>query len=326
MALLLNEKMKKNLNPQEIFLLERYISPAYLCELRDAWAEMVEHLDACLDRFTQNLPKDYRKRPLPEQPGAVWGSRVLPNFRATLQGLCTGYILLSHGDLSGLSYAWGPKGDFKGQMDFWAGWMNREDENLYGELLNKAVVMASNICRTERAGWGPSDLARYDEYFGPLNPPVQWPKYRIQKDVSLVTGQKLERSGIYVLDIEGGCAEFLFVRYEIAPTAKVHVGMRPILHPTTGEQYAEEPILEDRECTWYLVERVSDEQGDVQQDHAPAAQAARVPAGEACPEHGFYFTPAKTESRRLFHKGEVMPSVGTDYDLAIWQCDNNQVS
>ncbi|QOL49684.1 hypothetical protein [Massilia litorea] len=318
--------MQQNLNPQEIYLLERYTSVEYFCELRDTWEEMVKHLESCLGRFMQRLPKNYRAKPLPEQPDAVWGNRVLPNFRNTLQGLYTGYILLTHGDLRGLSYAWGPKSDFKGQMDFWAGWMERADENVYGEFLHKAVTLASNICRTERAGWGPFDLVTYDEQWGPLNPPAQWPSYRIQRGIFVATGQKLERNGIYVPDVVSSCAEFLYIGYETAPAAKVHVGMRPLLDPTTREQYAEEPIFENRDCTWYLVERVPDEEGGARDNPTPATQHAQVPAGEACPETGFYFTPAKTESRRLFHKGEIMPSLDTDYGRTIWQWDNNQVS
>jgi hypothetical protein len=146
-------------------------------------------------------------------------------------------------------------------MDFWAGWMERADENVYGEFLHKAVTLASNICRTERAGWGPFDLVTYDEQWGPLNPPAQWPSYRIQRGIFVATGQKLERNGIYVPDVVSSCAEFLYIGYETAPAAKVHVGMRPLLDPTTGEQYAEEPIFENRDCTWYLVERVPDEEG-----------------------------------------------------------------
>jgi hypothetical protein len=319
-------KMKLALNPQEIFLLERYISAEYFCLLRDTWDEMVKHLETCLDSCMQNLPKNYRAKPLPEQPDVVWGHRVIPNFRKTLQSLNSGYVLLTHGDFLGLTCSWGPESDFKGQMDYWSGWMLRTDENRYGELLNKAVTLAGNISRTEMAGWRPFDLSHYNDYFGPLNPPTQWPKYRIQGNVSVSTGQKLEQSGIYVPDVESSCAEFLFVRYETAPAAKVHIGMRPILHPTTGEKYAEEPILEDRDCTWYLVERVPDEQGEVQNDSMPAGQRIRVPAGDACPETGFYFTPAQMESRRLFQKGDVMPSVNSEYGRTIWQWDSNQAS
>jgi hypothetical protein len=318
--------MQPTLNSQEIFLLNRYISAEYFCELRDTWAILVAHLESCLDRFMQNLPKNYRAKGLPEQPDVVWGHRVIPNFRKTLQGLNSGYILLTHGDLSGLSYSWGPQSDFKGQMDYWSGWMLQADENIYAELLNKAVTLAGNISKTERAGWGPFELSDYGDYLGPLNPPTRWPKYRIEGNVSVATGKKLVQSGIYVPDVEKSCAEFLFVKYETAPAAKVHVGVRPILHPTTGEKYDEEPILEDRDCTWYLVERVFDEQNEVQDSFAPAEQRMRVPAGEPCPETGYYFTPAKMESRSLFQKGEVMPSINSEYGRTVWQWDSDQAS
>lgn len=256
--------MKTILCPQEIYLLERFTSPEYFCELRDTWEEMVTHLDSCLNRLAQNLPKNYRAHSLTVSPDMVWKNKVLPNFKRTLQGLHTGYILLTQRNFDGLRYSWGATSDFKGQMDFWSDWMERADENIYGELLNKAVTLASNISRTERAGWEPFDLAEYGDYLGPLNPPAQWPVYRIQGNVSIATGRKLERSGIYVPDVENSCAEFLSIAYETAPSAQVRVGLRPLLHPTTGERYAEEPMMENRDCIWYLIERAPDEQGGVQ--------------------------------------------------------------
>jgi hypothetical protein len=35
-------------------------------------------------------------------------------------------------------------------------------------------------------------------------------------------------------------------------------------------------------------------------------------------------TPTKTHSRRLFKAGEIMPSVGGDYGVTIWQWDEQQ--
>lgn len=316
--------MKYALHPQEIYLLERYISAEYFCELRDSWADMVQHLETCLGKFMGNLPRNYRSRSLPEQPDVVWGSRVIPNFQSTLQGLHSGYILLTHGDYSGLTHSWGPLSDFKGQMDYWSGWMSRPDEDYYGELLNKAVTLAGNISTTERAGWTPFELADYGDYLGPLDPPARWPKYRVQGNVFVATGAKLPQSGIYVPDVEHSCAEFLCAGYETAPTAKVRVGLRPLLHPTTGEKYADEPIIQERDCIWYLVERAPDDHEIVQQDPTSSRQQIRVTAGDACPETGFYFTPAKVESRRLFRKGEVMPSIDSTYGRTIWQWDTNQ--
>jgi hypothetical protein len=51
---------------------------------------------------------------------------------------------------------------------------------------------------------------------------------------------------------------------------------------------------------------------------------ARVPAPGKCPQDGFWFTPARLNSRRAFRAGEVMPDVGGDYGITIWQWDETQ--
>ena len=50
----------------------------------------------------------------------------------------------------------------------------------------------------------------------------------------------------------------------------------------------------------------------------------RCEAGEPCLRTGHWFTPAQANSRREFQAGEVMPSVGGDYGLTIWQWDERQ--
>jgi hypothetical protein len=313
-----------SINVQEVYLLERYSSLEYFGALRDKWEEMVKHVESCLTSFMQNVPANYRSRQLPERPDAVWGQRVLPNFRDTLQGLNTGFILLTHSDVSGLSYAHGPQSDFKGQFDYWSGWMSKDDESLYHELLDGAVTLARNICATEGAYWEPLDLSNYCDQWGPLNPPDRWPTYLVNVNVSISSGETLERSGIYVPSVENSCAEFLSTSYKVAPSARVLVGKRDLMDPATGEKYDEERILEDRNCVWYLVER-DDDLGRAPQNRAlEAAQPHRIPAGETCPETGFYITPAKAGSRRRFQKGEVMPDFETTYGATIWQWDSDQ--
>jgi hypothetical protein len=312
------------INPQEIYLLERYTSLEYFGHLRDTWGKMISHVEACLASFMQSLPPDYRSRPLPEQPDIVWGERVLPNFRDTFQGLCSGFIMLSHGDIVGLNFAHGPVGDFKGQMDFWTGWMSNADQNIYGMLLNQAITMAGNITRTEGAYWRPRSLSHYSGQRGPLNPPAQWPTYRINKNVSVVTGAKTIQSGIYVPDVDNSCAEFLSAKYEQAPSATVLVRFDDLLHPITGEKYGEQPVFEERSCVWYLVERFDDPSIAPGAPTVLGARLHRIAAGETCPETGFYFTPARRDSRRLFHEGEVMPAFDTAYGTTIWQWDSNQ--
>lgn len=47
-------------------------------------------------------------------------------------------------------------------------------------------------------------------------------------------------------------------------------------------------------------------------------------AGEPCPREGYWFTPAKADSRRAFKQGEVMPAFTTDYGATLWQWDERQ--
>jgi len=202
--------------------------------------------------------------------------------------------------------------------------MERADENFYGELLNKAVMLASNISRTERAGWEPFDLINYCDQWGPLDPPLSWPSYRLNRDISVKAGAKIEIEGLYQPDLESGCAEFLSSRYDVAPAAKVLVSVKAPLVSKTSRTFSEDERIEDKSCTWYLVERDSDFQLNSQEAVTNAPVHSRLEAGETCLETGFYFTPAKSDSRRLFEKGDVMPGLDTAYGQTIWQWDENQ--
>lgn len=318
--------MSTPINPQEIFLLERYISLDYCGELRDAWGEMIKYVEDCLEHYMQNLPLDYRNRPLPEQPDAVWGEHVLPNFRDSFQSLCEGYIRISHGDLTGLHFAVGPCSDFKGQMEFWADWMGEEPVEEYRRLLGGAVTMASNIQFTEGAYWDAGNLSYdYDESSrGPLNPPANWPQYKLNPLIQVASGQPVKQCGIYLPDVDNSCAQFLSTNYDVTPEASVFVRMRDIFHPVTHAKEYETPEHEKRPCIWTLVERVADDGGTSTAPSLMNQKTHRVPANQACPESGFYFTPAKADSRRHFKQGDIMPGIGNDYGLTIWQWDEQQ--
>jgi hypothetical protein len=52
----------------------------------------------------------------------------------------------------------------------------------------------------------------------------------------------------------------------------------------------------------------------------------RCEANEPCPREGFWFTPAKADSRRHFKQGELMPDLKSDYGMTIWQWDEDQAA
>jgi hypothetical protein len=58
---------------------------------------------------------------------------------------------------------------------------------------------------------------------------------------------------------------------------------------------------------------------------APSADTRlRCLAGQPCPKAGYWLTPAKADSRRLFKAGEIMPRFEGDYGETIWQWDEKQ--
>lgn len=53
---------------------------------------------------------------------------------------------------------------------------------------------------------------------------------------------------------------------------------------------------------------------------SPSIAPARVPAGQPCPQSGYWFTPAKADSRRHFKSGDVFPDIpDAAYGTVLWQ-------
>lgn len=50
----------------------------------------------------------------------------------------------------------------------------------------------------------------------------------------------------------------------------------------------------------------------------------RCEAGQPCPREGWWFTPARIDSRRRFAVGDNMPEFESDYGRTIWQWDRHQ--
>ena len=308
--------MATPLIPQEIYLLERYSSLDYFGEMRDAWAKMLDAAEEALRQFVLQLPADYRSRHLSQQPDLVWGERVLPNFRSTLESLNEGYILLSHGDLSAMGFGGNVQSAIKGQTsDYPTNWMPKELESKFWYWQAEAGTRAFNLAHSEFAGWNPGSLSsRYDARArGPLNPPALWPSYRLNNAITVSTGNPVVQSGIYLPACDDSCAALLIKDYEAFSAT---VGF----NPKTQQSISEVPT------TWTLVERVPEDVSASASDaaHATSGTRLRCEAGQPCPREGFWFTPAQVGSRRYFKASEAMPVAGGDYGATIWQWDQNQ--
>jgi len=317
--------MSTPLIPQEIYLLERYCQPEPFEKVRDAWAAMVKHAEVMLDRFMRQLPPDYRNRPLPNQPDRVWGERVLRNFRDTLQQLNESYIELSHGDLNALDGAGGVASDLRGQrMDYPEDWMDEVEPgaaNRFSDLGLAADLLARPIVRTARQSWDEGDLTVHysDRVKAPLNPPASWPIYRLNPKVRVRSGDRTPKTGIYLPDVDRGFPALL-IENAVRLRGKAAKASVPTYVLPDGSQQDVVPT------TWTLVERIADSGGGIPGavDPIQAGVRMRCEAGQPCPREGFWITPAKTDSRRRFTRGELMPAVRSDYGYTIWEWDEQQ--
>lgn len=82
-----------------------------------------------------------------------------------------------------------------------------------------------------------------------------------------------------------------------------------------------------RPCRWYFVELIHDEFEPIDIDQESDVEpkvSPRFEAGIQCPTPGFYFTPARPDSRRLFQAGDVFPDEQSSYGATIWQWDERQ--
>ena len=308
--------------PREIYLLETFSSVEYLTELRDTWGEMVIHLEGCLERYMSNLPADYRNLPRPEQPDVVWGERVLPNFRATYDSLCSGVISLSHGEARGLYSAHGPNNDFMGQREYSDTWLTSAERDRYGTLLAKSARMAGNICATVEPYWEPRDFENFQRHFGPIDMPAALPAYRLNRGVTVTSEGTVKRNGVYLPDQGKSIAAFIHTE-QPAPYATVLIGIQDILDEN-GTKYDERTETKEQPCVWTLVERDLSATAIRAAPSLVTGRTRRIPGGDACPATGYYFTPARTGSRQQFQQGQIMPTLDSAYGGTIWQWDANQ--
>jgi hypothetical protein len=308
--------MPTPLIPQEVYLLERYSSLAYYKEMMDAFAALVATTEQALEQFMQNLPPDYRSRHQSMQPDIVWGERVIPNLRYALGGLRNGWIQLEAGNINGLTMTGNVNSSFAGvNRDYTIDWMAQKYYDAYCAHELIASGRASNIGHTTQGNWIWGDLAaEYHSVRGALNPPKSWPQYRLDLSVRVTTDAKVPHTGVYLPDIDNSCAQFLIEGWE---AWKANVSQN-----AGDAEYTQEPT------TWTLIKRVADSGGSRGWGDETAAPEAneriRVEGGQACPQDGYYFTPAQSNSRRRFKQGDTMPSVGGDYGMTIWQWDAKQ--
>ncbi|MDW5419294.1 hypothetical protein R6242_22230, partial [Iodobacter sp. CM08] len=85
-------------------------------------------------------------------------------------------------------------------------------------------------------------------------------------------------------------------------------------------------FTEDKTLAWYARFDTHESPLDLSAPTlAPSTETARVEANHTCPQSGYWYTPAKQNSRALFKQGELMPDFPTStYGATIWYWGANQ--
>lgn len=157
-------------------------------------------------------------------------------------------------------------------------------------------------------------IARYYEEAIFPGLPDQIPEYAPDTAVVCKTGDIVPWTGVWVPSTGMGAAALAFARQNVQIMQPAYEVAR-----ADEEGFAEDFLLV--ECMWHPVKptgRMIEHPVLAQLKRNAATAKGRCESGERCPREGLWFTPA-APGQRHFKLGEVMPSVGGDYGLSIWQ-------
>ncbi|PLK47293.1 hypothetical protein [Uliginosibacterium sp. TH139] len=178
------------------------------------------------------------------------------------------------------------------------------------------------ICVPEDMGIAGDRIARNHEkdIYLDIYPerPTEIPEYAVDKSISCKTGEIVPWTGVWVPATGMGTAALAFARQGIQI-------MQPAYEVTFEDPEDGSQAFELVETTWHPVRPTGhmvplpppepDEGEDGDRDRL------RCPAGQSCSQTGYWMTPAKEDSRRMFKQGDVMPDLDSNYGATIWQWD-----
>ena len=305
----------------DIYVMEQILKPERIKMIRDIWKEMLDYLESLLDRFMNDLPPDYRNRRLPEQPDIIWGERVIPNFRSTMEWLNESYIQCINNDFS-CYIGFSLRASTNGQREFSADWMDEVEPKAaakYLHLLFKAENLASTIEHTVQQ-WALGDLTHYFAQIGshdssfkydPVTPPpLTYPVYRLNESVKMKTGEEIPQTGFYLPDLPDSFPR-LQVKSRQASQTRI---------PKNDPEYPGSLMLAP--CTWTLIEKVADSGSELGAAVNQFQQPTNLRAGQPATHSGYWFTVAQENSRQYFKQGQVLPEIKhQDWGEVYWQFD-----
>lgn len=307
--------MNYTVNPKVAYLLEQFSSLKFFEIMRNNYRFFLDGLEELFEIYMHNLPYNLRSLPLPEQADINWGGTVLPNLRSTMDRIDIAYAKIKAGDFTYLRCTGEIRSNDKGMSEFSPHWMDDlpyEKVRQCWDYYSIANQYASVIRNTYPTYWSMDILSdNYPEadIFHGVNIilPNSYPVYRVNPTVTAKSGEKLERTGIYLCLEDGERIEFMAASEEKdrGVGSVIAVGMDPDTFETLYGN-----------CTWVLIERIADTGGSAETFQIENLKGF---GGEICPHSGHWWSPANQLEKRYFEQGEVFPKLKNNFwGKTIW--------
>lgn len=345
--------MMSEIDRQKVFwLLKKFSSYTSWKALGDAYAEVS-------DAFWRALELSDEQDPVLVKGRSEWAKEIIDGKIAFDKGLpllkqgdrqvfrnsSRGFLKRASRELIFVQKVTGP--------DFVHDWMKNKDE-VMGAVKKLVSTMSGQGVATERDEDEPATLKRWSVLLVnhptknyPIHAPedIATPKklslVPLPSDVVVTTGDEIPFDGIYepewsTADIGGSnwLEKLKSTAGFDAPQAVEKGCMNYLVSGAKAPLYKDEEYDKPMPVVWRLIwkdERYLD--GVIPEEEAdylkPVEEVAplqlRCEANQPCPKAGYWWTPAKENSRAYFKQGDLMPDFpNSTYGVTIWQWDANQ--
>lgn len=187
-----------------------------------------------------------------------------------------------------------------------------------------AYMSESNPYKDRDDGFRDSSIVKWFNYYNDEDNfgwklPSPIPGYEIDKTVSVKTTEVCSRTGVWYPDTGLERHSLVFAIHGLPMPAAFYCDktMEELL-AETGKAYSSKINTTAVETIWHPVKLVEEAPKNV----TAFPEKLRCEASEPCPKTGYWWTPAKENSRAHFKQGEIMPDFpGSNYGVTIWQLD-----
>jgi hypothetical protein len=313
--------------PQEIYAIEQLVSYNYYYETVKLWEELIQYTEGLLDKYSAYLAPDHRAQHPSHQADYVWATIVLPNFKGVLHHLVDGLDDLKEGFLpilrriSSINNAAIAQG-----RDYPYDWMEKVEKGAVEkyEAKEKIVLMrATNIYIASdyyTAQWDYKDLLE-DEYVLGIDFPKHLPKYQLNTNIMVKTGEPIMVTGIYRSIEPYSACNFMIKEEKMSAKHPEDWKLAPkvLSFETNPDLFTTPDTIENPirvETTWILVEKVVEDGGS-----SSVFNEERISqkGGEKVMKAGYWSTPAQPYTRRYFIQGEILPVLPeADWGEVYW--------